>query len=163
METMNVSTILAIILCAGVASAAEKKPAVTVRLFTSAPAEGLVDEDSKQRQASAKQIRDRLKKRDGIVVVGDDQPADVTVEVLSSTREANGGVAEPIMPIPRGGFRNQSEPAEENRVLVRLTAGSNSRQFIGSAKSSWSFAAADAEGQIRKWIDDNRKTIIERR
>lgn len=143
----------------------EKHPS-RIRVFVQEPdasADGFVDEDTKRLADSKKDLASFLKKQRQLVLVDDDQVADIVLRVLSSRPEPS-GVESTVVLSPTGTPMAvaTSEEVSLETVRVALVAGAYER-VLSAQTLSWQGAARNIGGQVTRWARENRKVLLERR
>jgi hypothetical protein len=138
-----------IVLCALLL--AQAPDPIRVHLFTAATVNGFVDEDAKQRADSLHDVRDRVRKIKGIVLVDAPEQAELTLQVLSRGQVATGTYV-------NWGF-GITTTATRRVVYVHLRAGAYETMLANRSKGDWKWAAGDVAKQFKKWLDDNRSKL----
>jgi hypothetical protein len=125
---------------------------------------GFVDEETKRIADSRDDFLKQFRKTKAITLVDDAATADVTLQVASSARETFGTTSTSIDRLP-GTLIATGTTTEESRrptVRVKLTAGEYETE-IAEGAMNWKLAAVECVRKVRRWIEDNKATLIERR
>lgn len=144
------------------AQKSESRP-VRVYVFTAAPEGGFVDEGSKQRADSLKDLREALGKKKKVATLVEDRSlAEMTLEVVNRDRALTGNTSSRVDPVFGGSVKTTADRAET--VRVGLTVGDYSTEVIGACPQGqvvrcWRTAANDAAGKVEDWIKDNATRI----
>jgi hypothetical protein len=125
---------------------------------------GFVDEATKRMVDSREDFLGQLRKDKNVTLIDSAESADIVLELLSSELEEFGIVSSTVR---RGVITGQvtgttTDVPKRPTIRVQLTAGPYSNELIG-AWASWRGASMDAVIQIKKWVKDNKATLLARR
>lgn len=130
---------------------------IRVYVSTAQPAGGFVDQDSKHRETTKKELASELKgKKKTIEVVDTAERADILIEVKSAGY-ADGAI-ETRANVLGGGV--SSSPKKEYRAVVSLTVGEYSTDMTVQRGAFSTLAASRLADDIEKWIKDNRERVL---
>lgn len=142
----------------GTVSAQEtEKGPVRIYLFTAPSKGGFVDADSKDRADAVQDVLKVLGKKKTVIVVGQADKAEVTLEITRRGWELANGTFLGSKPI-----YNDNRVSQEGLVRATLTVGDYSTDFVGRGghmAGMWSNAAGDLASKVDKWIKDNSARI----
>jgi hypothetical protein len=138
-------TVLALVLllsATGLTTAADKRPAIKVYVFTSLGSAADRTEEEKERLDAVREMRDAVAHKKGLTVVDEASQADVRVEVVNrETRD-----------LGDGGFGGRKvTPLDEKIIRLHATWGDAQSDIKGIAPGYWGRAAKDAADRLQKW------------
>jgi hypothetical protein len=123
-------------------SRTQKKPSVTLYVFT-AEIPGAPKEEDAARAEAVTDMREALRKKAGLEVVDSRAGADVLVEVIG--REEREGA--------EGGFGGAAL-TKMGQMIIRLhvTSGEEEIELKGIGQGTWGRAAKDGADRVLKWV-----------
>jgi len=150
-------TVAALVVLAHAVSAAEP---IRVFVFTAPPTAGLIDQDSKRRADSVKDLETALVARKQLTLAGAETEADVLVEIVSSQVEATGGTSAITSHLPGWPLMATSTTADHRptvRIRLRVPRLDYSTEMVSAvgALAGWRVQAEELTRQIAKWAKDN--------
>jgi len=123
-----------------------RRDAVRVYVFATMPAGGAATDEDKARDAAAREVRDAIGRRKGLVMVDGRADADVIVEVTASEQHDEGG-----------GFGGASLTRLGDAIIhLHVTSGDRESDLKGMGPGGWGRAAKDAADHVEKWIARTR-------
>ena len=134
---------------------------VRVYLFT-APAAQFVDQKSKGRADSLKDVRDRMKGKKTLQLVDSVEEADLSVEIIERVFQQTGNSTSTFKPYVGVETTAESKPS----IHVTLTAGTYSTELYGSQITVWGkggvwrSAAEGLASDVEKWVKENHEQLI---
>ena len=170
---MNTFTCVAFVLLTGFLPAQAPAPAPNpslIRVFVHTEIAGQASELNDRRQSVKDMATAVANRKKSLVVVDDEEKADVVIEILD--RAVN--VPKVVMGIQQtrpgdpSSIAGMSGPVRQAVLRAKLTSGDQSPIFTNKNKpaespNGWKSAAEDIGQQIDKWIGERRADIIKRR
>lgn len=140
---------------------------VKVFVFTAPTPEGFIDQDSKQRSDSVKDVRVALTKKRGLIVVDEKEVADISVEVMGRGWKETGETTTSTIALPPlagGGLSSRTSADKDMDLVVRLRAGSYETVLHSQNEAIiWRVHAGEIAKKVEKWVKDNNAMVLKLR
>lgn len=123
-----------------------------------------MDEATKRLDDSRTDFLAQFRKTKGVTLVDSAEMADITLEVVASARAGFGEQSTTLTRSPVDGAIIGSTTSDSRRptVTIRLAAG-DYETVISEGSMNWKLAAVECVRKVRRWIEDNRATVLAKR